>query len=180
MKKTIALLIIAILAVTVLFAEALNLGMDFKDCEDPAVTEFLTYIKDNGILDERFSYYGIFQDDIGDYYISFSPVGFGFTNNVQVYFYDGIVEMFWFSDIQVDDDNYLYVLYVLNEFANTYTNWVNLFIDNYDGTVSSTTIMSLTGVDDIGAAVWARFNPFLLLSDIGFESVEDALASPIE
>ena len=180
MKKTIALLVLAILAVTVLFAEAINLGMDIKDCKDPATTEFLTYIQDNGILDERFSYYGIFQDDIGDYYISFAPVGFGFTNNVQVYFYDGIVEMFWFSDIQVSDDNYLYVLYVLNEFANTYTNWVNLYIDNYDGTVSSTTIMSLTGVDDIGAAVWARFEPFVLLSDIGFENVEDALAAPIE
>ena len=47
MKVVVSLLLVAVLAMTVLFAEALNLGMDLKEVKDTNVTDFINYMNEN-------------------------------------------------------------------------------------------------------------------------------------
>lgn len=180
MKVVVSLLLVAVLAMTVLFAEALNLGMDLKEVKDTNVTDFINYMNENGILDAKFYYYGVFLDNNGDYYVALTPNGFDYGEDLQVYFYDNNVEMFWFSDVYVDDDNYLYALYVVNELANSYVAWSTFYVDNYDGCLGSTAIMTIAGIESCGEAVWNTLEPFVLVSDAGFTRVKAALAAPIE
>ena len=180
MKVVVSLLLVAVLAMTALFAGAINLGMDLKEVKDTNVTDFINYMNENGIMDSRFYYYGVFLDNAGDYYVALTPSGFEYGEDLQLYFYDDNVEMFWFSDVYVDDDNYLYVLYVINEFANSYRAWSTLYIDNHDGCLASTTIMSIAGLESCGKAVWATLEPFVLLSDEGYTRVKAALSAPVE
>ena len=180
MKVVASLLLVAVLAMTALFAGAINLGMDLKEVKDTRITDFINYMNENGIMDSRFYYYGVFLDNAGDYYVALTPSGFEYGEDVQVYFDVDNVEMFWFSDVYVADDNYLYVLYVINEFANSYRAWSTLYVDNHDGCLASTTIMSIAGLESCGKAVWATLEPFVLLSDEGYTRVKAALSAPEE
>ena len=53
MKVIASLLLVAVLAMTALFAGAINLGMDLKEVKDTRVTDFINYMNENGIMDSK-------------------------------------------------------------------------------------------------------------------------------
>lgn len=177
MKKTLALLLVVLLAATVLFAKSINTGMDISKCKDSALVDFINYMVDEGIMDSYFNYYSIGLDDTtGQYYVSLTPAGSDYTNDLVLYFFDDNVEMFWYSDYYASDENYMLLLYLINDFTGAYANWATIFIDEYYGDcLASTSIMSLTGVDAYGEAIWYRLELFINLSDMGFYDIVRSL-----
>ena len=121
MKKALALLLVVLLAATVLFAKSINTGMDISKCKDPVVVDFINYMVDEGIMDSNFSYYSIgFDEPTGQYYVSLTPIGSDYTSDVVLYFFDENVEMFWYSDYYVSEENFLLILYLINDFTAAY------------------------------------------------------------
>ena len=177
MKKVLALLLVALLASTVLFAKSINTGMDISKCKDPVVVDFINYMVDEGIMDSNFSYYSIgFDEPTGQYYVSLSPIGSEYTSDVVLYFFDENVEMFWYSDYCVSEENFLLILYLINDFTAAYANWATIFIDEYyDDCLAATSIMSTTGVQNCGEAIWYRLELFINLSDVGFYDIVQSL-----
>ena len=178
MKKIIALLVVVLLAATVLSAKSINTGMDISECKDPAVVTFITYMVGEGIMDGYFNYYSIGLDDAtGQYYVSLTPLGSEYQSDVVLYFFDENVEMFWYSDYYVSDENFLLILYLINDFTGAYANWATVFIDEYyNDCLASTSIMSLAGVENYGEAIWSRLELFIDLSDMGFYDIAQSLA----
>ena len=177
MKKVLALLLVALLASTVLFAKSINTGMDISKCKDPVVVDFINYMVDEGIMDSNFSYYSIgFDEPTGQYYVSLSPIGSEYTSDVVLYFFDENVERFWYSDYYVSEENFLLILYLINDFTAAYANWATIFIDEYyDDCMAATSIMSTTGVQNCGEAIWYRLELFINLSDVGFYDIVQSL-----
>ena len=94
-----------------------------------------------------------------------------------LYFFDDNVEMFWYSDYYVNEENYLLILYLINDFTSSYANWSTFFIDEYYGDcLATTSIMSTAGVSSYGEAIWYRLELFINLSDAGFYDIVQSLA----
>ena len=182
MKKAMALLLVVLLAATGLFAKSINTGMDISKCKDPVVVDFINYMVDEGIMDAYFNYYSIGLDDAtSQYYVSLTPIGSEYANDVVLYFFDDNVEMFWYSDYYVSEENFLLILYLINDFTGAYANWATIFIDEYYGdNLASTSIMSTTGVKNYGEAIWYRLELFINLSDAGFYDIVQSLAQYLQ
>ena len=178
MKKAMALILVVLLAATVLFAKSINTGMDISKCTDPVVVDFINYMVNQDIMDAYFNYYSIGLDDTtGEYYVSLTPIGSEYSNDVILYFFDDNVEMFWYSDYYVNEENYLLILYLINDFTSSYANWATVFVDEYYGDcLASTSIMSTTGIQNYGEAIWYRLELFINLSDAGFYDIVRSLA----
>ena len=182
MKKAMALLLVVLLAATGLFAKSINTGMDISKCKDPVVVDFINYMVDEGIMDAYFNYYSIGLDETtSQYYVSLTPVGSEYANDVVLYFFDDNVEMFWYSDYYVSEENFLLILYLINDFTGAYANWATIFIDEYYGdSLASTSIMSTAGVKNYGEAIWYRLELFINLSDAGFYDIVQSLAQYLQ
>ena len=98
MKKTVALIVVVLLALTVLSAKAINMGMSISECKNPTIVEFVNYMIDEGIMDDYFYYYSVGLDTTGEYYLNLTPIGAYVQNDIMMYFFDDNVEMFWNSD----------------------------------------------------------------------------------
>ena len=176
MKKTVALLVVALLILTALSAKAINMGMDISECKDPTIVEFVNYMIGEGIMDDYFYYYSISLDETGEYYVNLTPIGAYVQNDIMLYFFDDNVEMFWYSDNYVKEEHYMAMLFLINDFTASYANWATFFMDSfYNDCLASTSIMSLAGVESYGEAIWARLELFLTLSDMGFYDIEKSL-----
>ena len=176
MKKTIALLVVALLVLTALSAKAINMGMDISECKDPIVVDFLNYMTEEGFMDENFYYYSLGLDETGEYYVNLTPVGAYYQTDILLYFFDDNVEMSWYGNNFVSDENYLAMLFLINDFNASYANWATFFIDSYyDDCLATTSIMSLAGVESYGEAIWSRLELYLTLSDMGFYDIEKSL-----
>ncbi len=177
MKKTIALLFVVLSALTALCAKSINTGMSLSECKDPVLVDFVNYMVDEGIMDGNFTYYSIGLDEsTGEYYISFTPIGSYYQSEVVAYFFDDNVEFFWYSDNYVSEDNYLLMLYLINDFTSSYANWATFFIDDYySSCLATTSIMSVAGAESCGEAIWTRLELFITLSDMGFYDIEKSL-----
>ena len=177
MKKALALLLVVLLAITALCAKSINMGMDIKECKNPVVVDFLNYLIDNGLMDNYFYYYNPGIDEVtGEYYVSLTPIGSYRQSDLVLYFSDDSVEFFWYGDEYINDDNYMLMLYLINEFTNSYANWATFFIDDYyRGGLSSASVMSLAGVESYGEAIWSHLDLFITLSDMGFCDIEKSL-----
>lgn len=187
MKRTIVLLLIALFAVMALSAASKNTGMDISKCENSAVTSFVSFLTNNGIMDKYFPEYGIFQKNNGIYHLDLVFGGCDYEKPIKIYFCDTHIELYWDSGIYMDDykgkydDTSAYViseaLSCVGDYTNKYIIWASLSCYGNPYELYSGSAMAFDGLSSqsIAEAVWGRLRDYIWYSIDGFDYVKERL-----
>lgn len=194
MKRTIVLLLIALFAVMALSAASKNTGMALSKCDNSAVTSFVNYLIDKGMMDKYFPEYGIYQNSRGIYYLQLKYSGSGYSDPIEFYFGDDIILFIWYSGIILDNYRGKYdetitifdfAMAAVCDYAAQYNDWASFntdYDDNYNEVLYAESAMALDGLSSQGIpeAIWGRLRRFIPFCTDGFDYVKEKLTEHYE
>lgn len=148
MKKTIAIILLATIAITSLFA--LNTGdIDKKNLATPLLALANT-------LDQQGMKYSIWQSTSTGVYIIEVEDFYGEAFTVDI-FYDAefeTLDFYYFNLYTFNPDDYLWAIYLINRENSTSLNFASFYYDDEDSTLNAVTSLSLLGVADYGKFIF--------------------------